>query len=70
MTDEERNEEGAEEKIEDLEAPADAQGDVAAGYGPGICSLPTTPEKATTCTTTGGCYTKKHCGNTFDSARS
>ena len=34
MTDEERNQEGAEEQIEDLEAPAEAQGDVAGGMGP------------------------------------
>ena len=31
MTDEERNQEGGEETIEDLEAPAEAQGDVAGG---------------------------------------
>ena len=34
MTDEQRNEEGAEEAIEDLEAPAEAQGDVAGGACP------------------------------------
>ena len=34
MTDEERNEEGAEEEIEDLEAPVEAQDDVAGGLGP------------------------------------
>ncbi len=34
MTDEERKEEGAEEAIEDLEAPAAAQDDVAGGLGP------------------------------------
>jgi hypothetical protein len=33
MTDEERNQEGAEQHIEDLEAPADAQSDVAGGLG-------------------------------------
>jgi len=33
MTDEERNEEGSEEPIEDLEAPAAAQEDVAGGRG-------------------------------------
>jgi hypothetical protein len=33
MTDEEKRDEGAEEAIEDLEAPADAQGDVAGGKG-------------------------------------
>jgi len=31
MTDEEREREGAEERIEDLEAPAEAQEDVAGG---------------------------------------
>ena len=31
MTDDERNDEGAEEAIEDLEAPADAQDDVVGG---------------------------------------
>jgi hypothetical protein len=31
MTDDERREEGAEEAIEDLEAPAEAQADVAGG---------------------------------------
>ena len=31
MTDEERKQEGADEEIEDLEAPAAAQGDVAGG---------------------------------------
>lgn len=40
MTDEEKHdEEGAEEAIEDLEAPADAQGDVAGGAAP-KCPVP------------------------------
>jgi hypothetical protein len=34
MTDEQRSDEGAEEAIEDLEAPAEAQGDVAGGAIP------------------------------------
>ena len=34
MTDEERSQEGGEDAIEDLEAPAAAQGDVAGGMGP------------------------------------
>jgi hypothetical protein len=34
MTDEERNDEGAEEEVEDLEAPAEAQEDVAGGACP------------------------------------
>jgi hypothetical protein len=41
MTDKERQDEGAEESIEDLEAPADAQGDVAGGKGKGpVCPVP------------------------------
>jgi hypothetical protein len=39
MTDEERQAEGAGEAIEDLEAPADAQGDVAGGKI--VCVAPT-----------------------------
>jgi hypothetical protein len=39
MTDEERKEEGTDEAIEDLEAPADAQADVAGGE---VCAKPTT----------------------------
>jgi hypothetical protein len=37
MTDEQRSEEGAEEAIEDLEAPAAAQSDVAGGRIVGGC---------------------------------
>jgi hypothetical protein len=33
MTEDERKEEGAEEAVEDLEAPAEAQDDVAGGRG-------------------------------------
>lgn len=40
MTDEERHDEGAEEGIEDLEAPADAQSDVAGGVAPKGCTVP------------------------------
>ncbi|HEY2600445.1 MAG TPA: hypothetical protein VGI67_02740 [Thermoleophilaceae bacterium] len=43
MTDEERHEEAAEEQIEDLEAPADQQEDVAGGgklCGPHSCGNP------------------------------
>jgi hypothetical protein len=39
MTDDERTEEGAEEPIEDLEAPAEAQGDVVGGANE--CIYPT-----------------------------
>jgi hypothetical protein len=38
MTDEERREEGNEEAVEDLEAPAAAQGDVAGGQLCGVHS--------------------------------
>ena len=39
MTPDEQREEGAEEPVEDLEAPAEAQGDVEGGA---ICAKPTT----------------------------
>lgn len=39
MTDEERSDEGGEEAVEDLEAPAAAQEDVAGGAGCGRPSL-------------------------------
>jgi hypothetical protein len=39
MTDDERAKEAAEEQIEDLEAPAEQQGDVAGGAGK--CAPPT-----------------------------
>jgi hypothetical protein len=41
MTPDEKKDEGAEEPIEDLEAPAEAQGDVEGGAG-NICAQPTT----------------------------
>ncbi|HEY2600444.1 MAG TPA: hypothetical protein VGI67_02735 [Thermoleophilaceae bacterium] len=44
MTDEERKEEGTGESIEDLEAPADKQDDVAGGKCPSnsmLCQRPT-----------------------------
>ena len=42
MTDDERREEGTEEQVEDLEAPADVQDDVAGGAGcqGGSCGRP------------------------------
>ena len=66
MTDEERSGEGAEDAIEDLEAPATAQSDVAGGLGPcrptnacapvntvvTHCDLPTQFCSAPTCTIT------------------
>jgi hypothetical protein len=55
MTEEERSAgsaEGAEEAIEDLEAPASAQGDVAGGICPNAtaCHLPTAACPSPTCT--------------------
>jgi hypothetical protein len=56
MTDEQRREEGAEEAIEDLEAPAAAQQDVAGGKG---------------CTAGASCgYTIKCLGGTCDLTKS
>ena len=55
MTDEERSEEGAEEAIEDLDAPAEAQDDVAGGAacrkpsGPGGCRPPTCLDSGPVC---------------------
>lgn len=49
MTDEERKDEGAEEGIEDLEAPADQQENVAGGD---ICAKPTTICTDPSCITT------------------
>jgi hypothetical protein len=48
VTDEERKDEAAEEKIEDLEAPADQQEDVAGG----LCAKPTTICVEPTCVDT------------------
>lgn len=53
MTDKEKHdEEGTEETIEDLEAPADAQGDVAGGAGtkcpvPGVTTVRCAPPSCT-----------------------
>ncbi|HEY1833681.1 MAG TPA: hypothetical protein VGG08_04530 [Solirubrobacteraceae bacterium] len=74
MTDEDNVEEGAEEAIEDLEAPAAAAGDVTGGLCPAgtdACHLPTTGCSNPTCTvqtfckpgTVQGC-TKPTCGLT------
>jgi hypothetical protein len=51
MTEEERDQEGAEEAIEDLEAPATAQRDVAGGMGctSPSCHLPTSGCASPTC---------------------
>jgi hypothetical protein len=49
MTDEERAKEGEEEPIEDLEAPADAQQDVAGGKG---CGQPSVRCDGDTCALT------------------
>jgi hypothetical protein len=48
MTADEHGDEGAEEAIEDLEAPAESQSDVAGGAGPG-CGLPSMICLGTTC---------------------
>ena len=49
MTDEQRDEEGEEEAIEDLEAPATTQDDVAGGAACGkpsvLCQAPTWPRR-------------------------
>lgn len=60
MTDDERmarSEEGAEEAIEDLEAPATAQEDVAGGLCPSntACHLPTQACSNPTCTSQTYC---------------
>ncbi len=55
MTEEELREEGAEEAIEDLEAPAAAQEDVAGGRalcGPKSCGHPSLVCQSPTCTRT------------------
>ena len=52
MTAEEHIDEGAEERIKDLEAPADSQSDVAGGAGPG-CGTPSMICTEPTCTWTG-----------------
>ncbi len=57
MTDEERKEEGAEEAIEDLEAPAAAQEDVAGGKIQ--CKTPTCWDTCTNKSIGGGCKNKR-----------
>jgi hypothetical protein len=53
MTDQEKNQEGSEESIEDLEAPASAQSDVAGGAGklcgPNSCGNPSMVCYGSTC---------------------
>jgi hypothetical protein len=48
MTDEQRREEGADEQIEDLDAPAESQEDVAGGKGR-QCVVPTLRCAVPTC---------------------
>ncbi len=60
MTDEERQDEGAEEAIEDLEAPAAAQDDVAGGVI--ACNLPTKGCSNPTCTSQTWCKPGTHQG--------
>ena len=56
MTFEHSDDEGAEEAIEDLEAPAEAQSDVAGGEG---CGKPSMQCLAPTCDATAAfCYDK------------
>ena len=58
MTFDQSDEEGAEEAIEDLEAPADAQSDVGGGQGQG-CGKPSLECLAPTCGVTAAfCYDK------------
>lgn len=53
MTEDERGEEGAEETVEDLEAPASLQEDVAGGWPLGPCpGKPSMVCAAPTCTAT------------------
>lgn len=52
MTDEERSGEGAEETVEDLEAPAATQEDVAGGAGTNCPGKPSMVCAAPTCTAT------------------
>ena len=59
MTFEHSDEEGAEEAIEDLEAPADAQSDVAGGQNQG-CGKPSMMCIDPTCALTeAACFDKK-----------
>ena len=61
MTEEERNEEGAEDPIEDLQAPAEAQKDVAGGAGG--CGTPTCGKPSIRCSD-GSCQmTQAYCAN-------
>jgi hypothetical protein len=57
MTAEEDIDEAAEEGIEDLEAPAESQSDVAGGAGPG-CGTPSMVCVGNTCT-----WTDSHCAH-------
>jgi hypothetical protein len=60
MTDQEKNQEGAEESIEDLEAPAETQGDVAGGACSKTmqCITPTCIGTCSNKTAGGGCNNK------------
>lgn len=61
MTDEEREQEGAEEDVEDLEAPAKQQEDVAGGAGcqGGSCGKPSLRCEGGTCVITEALCTEK-----------
>ena len=59
MTEEERNEEGAEESVEDLQAPAEAQEDVAGGAGG--CGSPTCGKPSLRCFSPTCAQTEAYC---------
>jgi hypothetical protein len=61
MTDDERKKEGAEEQVEDLEAPAETQEDVAGGAGcqGGSCGRPSLRCAGGTCVATDAYCTEK-----------
>jgi|SwirhirootsSR2_FD_contig_41_5996449_length_705_multi_2_in_0_out_0_1 hypothetical protein len=60
MTDEERNQEGGEETLEDLEAPAEAQGDVAGGQ---ICGARSCGNPSMICVDTCPSHTYTKCSD-------
>lgn len=59
MTEEERNEEGVEEPIEDLQAPAETQGDVAGGAGG--CGSPSCGKPSLRCDNATCAFTEAYC---------
>jgi hypothetical protein len=62
VTEDEREKEGAEEQVEDLQAPAEAQDDVAGGAGgcsPPTCGKPSVRCGGNTCVVTDAYCTEK-----------